>query len=593
MPSNPDAIRYDVGFEARDQRRIAVRALYPTRGRDDFELAMPVWIPGSYLIREFARNLDGVSARSAGGAPLRLEKTSKNRFRVFAPGARAVVLEYTLYAHELTVRTSFVDRDRAILNPAATFFMDPEHPKAPVEMHLALPAGWKASVALAPVETASTAVAFGAESFDALVDAPLVAGADLIEDVVPTSVADVRVVHLGDLRHLPRARAQEDLARIVDAQAALWGAVPFSRYLFLNVLDAGGGGLEHKASTLLIFPPSRLHGLEGWRSWLGLASHELFHAWNGKRLRPAVLGPFDLEREAYTESLWIVEGLTSYYDDLILRRAGLMDDEAYLAALSKTAKNVAETPGEEIQSLARSSFDAWIEFYRRDAETRNQGISYYRKGALVGLALDAAIRAATRDRKSLDDVMRKAWSAYSGERGYEDAAFFSIIEEVGGEKIRAQAEAWVHTPERLALEPALRQLGLRFSDTAKPPKSDDPIVQAKWAGRRSDLGWKGHGDGGRWTVDEVLRGGPAWQAGIFPDDEILALDGDRVPPEGPASLLRRHEPESVVEVLMARRGRIGARSVRIGVRPSATEIAFDPEASPQIEKRRSAWLLGL
>ncbi|MEO1232266.1 MAG: hypothetical protein AAFZ18_25540 [Myxococcota bacterium] len=590
-PANPDAVRYEVGFEGRDQRRLSVRALYPVKDRSSVELAMPVWIPGSYLLREFSRNAESLVARAPDGAPLEMVKTAKNRVRVRADGRASIVLEYLLYAHELTVRTSFVDRDRAVVNPAATFFQDMGRTEAPVEMHLDLPGGWEVAVALPHVGTA-TGAAFAATDFDELVDSPLIAGANLVDDPISFEGADVHLVHLGDLRPFPRTRAQQDVARLVKAQASFWRTLPFNRYLFLNVIDNAGGGLEHKASTLLLFPPSRLKGLDGWRSWLGLASHELFHAWNGKRLRPAVLGPFDLEREAYTESLWIVEGLTSYYDDLILRRAGLHNDKSYLAELSKVAESVARTPGEEVQSLARSSFDAWIEFYRPDPESRNQGISYYRKGALVGLALDAEIREVTGDRLSLDDVMRAAWKDYSGARGYGDDDFYDVLEAVGGAGVRARAEALARTPERIDIEPTLRRLGLRFAESKASPK-DDPLARADWAGRRSDLGWTGSLKEGRWVVGEVLRGGPAWSGGIFPGDEVLAIDGDRLPADGPTPLLRRHPPESVIEVLVARRGRVQVRTVRVGVRPEKLEIVIDERASPETERRRSAWLLGL
>jgi predicted metalloprotease with PDZ domain len=594
-PRDPGALRFEVRFEGRRQRRFEVQAVYPTRGREAITVAMPVWIPGSYLLREFARNVIAPSARTLAGAELPLEKVAKNRLRVRAPkAAEAVVLSYRVYASELTVRTNFVGPDYAVLNPAATFFSDVAHPDAPIELALHLPASWpEAHAALPRVKTVGTssAVGFRAPDFDALVDAPVIAGPVRIDGFEARGVPH-HLVSVGDLRRFPFERAARDVEKIARAQADFWGGFPYERYHFLSVLDEAGGGLEHRASTLIMFPPDRAAGdLAGWRRWLGLVSHELFHAWNGKRLRPEVLGPFDLEREAYTESLWFVEGLTSYYDDLLLRRAGLHDDESYLAALTRNAARLARTPGEAVQSLAQASYDAWIEFYRPDAASANTAVSYYVKGSLVAFRLDAAIRARTGGDQSLDDVLRAAYARFSGEEGYSDDAIYDVLEEVGGPEVRALALKLVREPGVLDLEPALRTFGLRF-DAERGPLPDDPLAARAERAERAWLGLSGEVREGRFFVREVRRDGPAWRAGLRPEDEVIALGDDRVPPEGLEGVLERHGPGDAVEVLVARRGRIRTLEAVVGERPRPPRIVIDEDASHAAKRQRARWLLG-
>lgn len=581
----PGAVRHEIAFELKAQRRLQIRSRYPSQRRAEVVVAMPVWIPGSYLLREFARNVIAPRAFDGAGTPLEMRKISKNRMKISTGGADVVELRYELYANEMTVRTSFVGPEYAVINPAATFFDDPERENAPVELALALPPGWSAAVALDEVQGA--AATYAAPSFDALVDAPIIAG-PLEVTSFDAAGTPVQLVNVGDSRRFPKTRATGALQALVREQAAFWGKVPFDRYLFLNVLDSAGGGLEHGSSTLLMFPTTRLGGQKGWRRWLGLASHELFHAWNGKRLRPRVLGPFDLEREAYTRALWFVEGVTSYYDDLLLRRAGLHDDDSYLATLSSALDRLERTPGEEVQSLARSSFDAWIEFYRRDAESTNTAISYYTKGALVAWALDAELRVRSDGKRSLDDVMRAAYGRYSGERGYADEALFEVIAEVGGPEVAEWARRWVETPERLALGRTLTAFGLERTDESKPAPEDELDAEV-WAGKKASMAWTGHASEGRWVVDEVLVDGPAWLAGVAPEDEVIALDGDRIPPDGPGAVLSKRSPETKVEITVARRGRLLRLEGTIGVRREKVKIQIAEDASEAAQARRAAW----
>lgn len=588
----PGAVVYEVFFEQRAQRRLRVRATYPTEGRETVTLVMPVWIPGSYLIREFSRNVIFPSGFDLEGRSLSLEKTAKNRFRVsVGKEVKSVVFEYLVYANTLTVRGSYVDADYGVINPAATFFYDEARAAKVHELVLHLPESWTgAEAALDRLSLGGAAVAFSAPSFEALVDAPLVVGQPVMDRFEVNGVAH-GLVHIGRVATFPRAKAREAVELVAKAQARFWGNIPYASYLFLNVLDHAGGGLEHLNSTLVMYPPERAFTVTGWRRWLSLISHELFHAWNGKRLRPVALGPFDLEREAYTQSLWFVEGLTSYYDDLLLKRAGLHSDESYLLALSQNAEKLRDNPGQTRQSLARSSYDAWIEFYRRDPASNNTAVSYYTKGALVGWVLDAEIRRRSDGRASLDDVMRAAYRAYSGETGYADHEVFEVLERVAGPAVRALAERLVRSPEVLDLTPALEAFGLRFRevDDALP---EDFIARREALGKRSYLGAKWRREEGRILVEEVFRGGPAWTAGLAPEDELIALDQDRVPPDGPSQLLSRHAPGDSVPVLVSRRGRILELKARLQAVPRPLVIEIDPKASTTAERLRRAWLNG-
>ena len=592
-PLRADAVRYEVRFSGRARNRFEVRARYPLQGRDTLTVAMPVWIPGSYLLREFSRHVHLLRARTEAGHPLAVTKVAKNRVRVDdARGVDAIVLEYELYAAELSVRTNYVDDAYAVINPAASFFSDLRRPDAPIEVELLLPSSWKDARAALPRADPNLegTLVYRAADFDALVDAPIVAGNPRVDRFQVRDI-DHELVYVGDFRRFWFERAAQDVQTIVEAQADFWGELPYPSFQFLSVLDVGGGGLEHHNSTLVIVPPDGTLDPAGWRRWLGLVSHELFHAWNGKRLRPRGLGPFDLEAESYTESLWFVEGLTSYYQDLLLRRAGLHDDASYLKALSRIADLLAQTSGQTVQSLAEASYDAWIKFYRRDASSPNTSVNYYTKGAVVGFVLDAALRRATDGRRSLDDVMRTAYRKFSGEFGYRDEEIYDVFEDVGGSELRTLAYELVHARAVLDMSEALSTFGLRLQGADSAP-SEDPLALRAHRGRQVTLGAQVEAREGRWVVASVTRGGPAWSAGLRPNDELVAVDEDRVPRGGLKILLRRHNPGQSVEILVARKGRIRRMDLTLGTRPSRVRIVVDPDADAHAERRRRRWLEG-
>lgn len=585
--SSSVAVTYRVSVPAPSTHYVWVQASLPARGRDAITVMMPVWTPGSYLVREFARHVDRISATAPDGRRLPLEKVKKNRWRIELGGASQAILRYRLYCREASVRTNYVDDAHLVLNGAATFITDTEALGAPHEVELALEGRFGDVAVSLPKGEGGRRVA---ADYDALVDAPIVAGA---LRRLPFEVQGVphELVQLGGEGLWPDARAARDVARVTETLARFWGVVPYDRYLFLNVIGLGGGGLEHKGSTLMMPRRFDARTQDGYRGWLGLVAHEHFHTWNGKRLRPSGLGPFDYEREVYTRGLWVVEGLTSYYDDLIVRRAGLADEAAYLKALSKQIARLEQTPGRLEMPLAQASYDAWIEFYRPDASSRNTTVSYYNKGAVVGFVLDMAIRRATGGGESLDDVMRAAYARYSGEAGYDSEALYALFESVGGAEVRALAERLAETTEEIDYGPALDWVGLRFAPEPPAPKPEaDEASRREALRKRAWLGVDVESRGGRVLITQVVTASPAEQGGLQVDDEIVALDGVRL--DGAlADRVRLYLPGDELEVLLARHGRMLERRVRLGARPRTKyTLQVDPRASTRAARHRGAWL---
>jgi predicted metalloprotease with PDZ domain len=592
----PEPISYTLRFPAPETHLVEVEGRFPTHGRPTLELAMAVWTPGSYLVREFARNLEGLSAAGEDGRPLAVEKTAKNRWRIATGGEGRAVVRYRLYAREMSVRSDFVDASFALINGAPTF-LAPLAPggglaPAPYEVRLVLPPAWKTSVsALAPLPGVEHG--YRAEDFDTLVDSPLYAGNPEIHRFEaggrPHLVVDEGAG--GEDRVWDGARAAADLARLVEEEIAFWGGAPYSRYVFFNLITEESGGLEHKGSTVLMTSRWKARTREGRLDWLSLAGHELFHAWNVKRLRPVELDRFDYEHETYTEGLWMAEGLTSYYDDLLLPRAGLATREEYLKRLSKQIDTLQGTPGRLVQSLRAASFDAWIKYYRRDENFVNTGTSYYTKGAVVGFLLDARIRRATRGERSLDDVLRLAWRRYSGERGFTEAQLRQTVEEVAGRATGEWLERAVGAAEELDYQEALDWLGLRFTldrsrDGASGDEPDEP--------RKEPSGWLGietEVQKARLTVTEVKRGTPAYQAGVNVGDEILAIGDYRVPPESWAERLKAYRPGERATLLVARRERLTRLPVVFGEKPPRRwKLEVDPKATAEQKAHLAAWL---
>ena len=376
-----EPIRYTVRIAAPQTNYIDVEAIAPTGGRPQVEMAMAVWTP--YVIREYARNVEAVTARNTRGTPLIIEKSRKNRWRIETNGSNPVVISYRVYCHVMNVQDNWVDSEFALLNGQATFMTLAGETHRPHEVTLILPASWKRSITAMPAMARGGPHHYRAPDYETLVDSPIVAGNPAVYDFTVDGKRH-SLVNIGEDGYWDGPRAVHDLTRLIREESRLWGGLPYDRYIFFNLLTEGGGGMEHAQCAVFMASRWAMQSQEKYRRWLDLASHEYFHTWNVKRLRPAEFAPGEYESEEYTKDLGIAEGFTNYYAALELTRAGLFDEEELLSTLSHYIRQVQTTPGRLVQSLAMSSFDTWIKFYRPDENSANTAISYYEKGAVAG-----------------------------------------------------------------------------------------------------------------------------------------------------------------------------------------------------------------
>ncbi|MGD9903476.1 MAG: M61 family metallopeptidase [Vicinamibacterales bacterium] len=571
-----DPIRYTLRFPAPHTHYVEVEAVYPTGGRADVELMMAVWTPGSYLIREYERHVEGLHARGPGGVALAATKTAKNRWRISTGGTANVTVAYRVYGREMTVRTNWVDAGFAMLNGAPTFITLADRTPRPHDVRLELPAAWTASAtALQPL--AGQANAYRAEDFDTLVDSPIVVGNPVVRSFDVDGTAHHLVLE-GDPSRFDADRAAADIRRIVEAGKAVMGSLDYPHYHFLNMVVEAGGGLEHRNSFLTMSSRFVTRTRQPYINWLSLVAHEYFHNWNIKRLRPVELGPFDYQTENHTRSLWVAEGVTDYYGALLVRRAGLTTTPEYLDMLSNSIEAVQTRPGRQVQTAEMASYDTWIKQYRPDENSANTSIDYYDKGATLAFLLDATIRRATGGGKTLDDAMRLAYARYSGATGYTPEQFQQVLSETAGTDLSARLTSMLATTDELDFSEALDWFGLRFAPV-------DPKV------RRPTTGLLTRNDGGRLVVTQVRRHTPAYDSGINVDDEILAIDDLRVRADGLTARLEQYRAGDTVRVLVARRDRLMTVPVTLGAEPGRPwRLQVRPDATAEQGARLTSWL---
>jgi predicted metalloprotease with PDZ domain len=576
MSSEP--ITYTLRFPAPETHYVEVEASVPA-GQPSIDLMMAVWTPGSYLVREYERHVEQVAAKGPDGAALVVTKTQKNRWRIEAKGVPRVTVTYKVYGREMSVRTNWIESRFALLNGAPTFLTLVEKGATrPHVVTLALPEAWKTSVtSLAPVS--GQAHSYRAASYDELVDSPFLVGNPTVHRF-EVGGKEHLLANEGEAGVFDGKRAAGDLAKIVAEAERLWGSLPYERYVFVNVLSETGGGLEHKNSTVLMASRWATSTRRAYLNWLTLAAHEHFHAWNVKRLRPIELGPFDYERENPTTSLWIAEGFTAYYEHLVVRRAGLMTDVELIDGVGADIRELQTTPGRLAQPVATASADAWIKYYRPDENSPNTAISYYTKGAVIAFILDAKIRQATSGGKSLDDVMRLAYSRYSSAKGFTEADFKIVVHEVAGRDFGAWWTSVLQTTDELHYDEALDWFGLRFK----------PVDQTLNGPAKAWLGATTKNDAGRLVVTQVRRGTPAHLAGVNVDDEILAIDDFRVRADGLDRRLEQYAPGRAVTLLVARRDELVRIPVTLGREPADTwRLEPKADATPEQQAHRKAW----
>lgn len=527
-------IRYHVSFPELLAHRVQVRMSLGGLDGGALDIAMPVWSPGSYLVREYARHVLDLQASSASGETLATEKIAKNIWRIHTNGATAVQVDYALYANELSVRTNEVNGQHAFLQSPGTFFRHEGSAAAPHHITVDPPLGWDVFTPLSKETDGWTAT-----DYDELADSPFELGPHEQLSFEVNGVTH-HMVMAGE-SDVDSEQLLKDVTTICTEVASIFGQMPFDDYMFIFLLvDSGGGGLEHKNSSVCMSNRWDLVKPKNYRRFLSLVAHEYFHAWNVKRFRPEALGPFDYDTENYTPDLWVAEGITSYFDDLSTARAGFVDKiETYLDDRASAFRSEAERPGSARTSLTASSFDAWIKLYRPDENSTNSTVSYYSKGALVAFMLDMRIRRLSAGERGLADVLRLGWSRYTAQdQGFPAGALLTLSGEVAGTDLTGFFDAYVNGTAPLAPNEDLAWVGLALEVTPDKterqlPQDDDGFTLEPW------LGITTQSKSGLVSVNTVLEGGPAYAAGLNHDDLILAIDEMRVTPSTLSNRLDR------------------------------------------------------
>ncbi len=579
-----DSVRYRLTLQRPHAHRVEVEARFPSTGAPALDVCLPVWTPGSYLVREYARHLQDVTAQTPAGKPLPLQRVDKRTFRVTTEGGGEVVLRYRVYANDLSVRTSHFDGTHAALNGACIFLYSENLRSLQHRVELVAPTGWRTFVAL-PTDGAD----FVAADYDELVDSPFEVGPHQPVEFTAAGVPHQLVVW-GDAQ-LDLPRLSQDLARICAQEATLFGGLPLRRYLFLVYLtEKGRGGLEHANSTALLFPRSNLASPKGWEDFLTLAAHEYFHLWNVKRIKPRAFVPLDYSQEQYTRLLWAFEGMTSYYDNLLVRRAGLMGAQRYLVKLGETLTALHSTPGRKAQTLSDASLVAWIKHYRPDESSVNTAISYYLKGEVVAALLDLTLRRLTENRRSLDDVLRLLWERYGDGRGVPEDGVEAAASEVAGSSLAPFFDRALRSTEELDYSP-FAHVGLEVRFRAKESPSDKGGTPPRARAEERAGGWLGITTRGGATVATVLEGSPAMEAGLYPEDELVALDGVRVDAGGLQSRSDDRRPGERLSLTVFRRDRLVELPITLGARPlDAAYLARVENPSEGQRTAFAAWL---
>lgn len=578
---NAAEVRHTLSFPDKHNQYVRVRSEFETVA-GPVDLRMAAWSPGSYLIRDFSANLERIVATGPAGQRLDTFKVSKNRWRVDVPEAGQLTIEYDVWAGRINVAESWVEASKALLNGSGLFLYNQQTRNIPHTVQVVMPSDW-ASIHTSLIRQGDEP-RFVARDYDELVDSPFLLG-NTVEVPFETAGGSYALVLSEENRFWDSQRSAMDLAKIVETQQAFWGIRPFDRkYLFLNVFMEKFGGLEHDHSTVMMCGHWQMRSREDYIKWLGLASHEFFHSWNVRRMRPRALAEYDYQKEVYTRELWLAEGLTSYYDNLLLFRAGLIEVGEYFDLMAEEIRNYETTPGREVRSAELASFDTWIKHYKPDSNKLNNTISYYRKGALIGFVTDMELRSETDNRSSLDDVMRMMYSRYgaSAGAGYPPGAFEDIVEEIGGRELRARVEAMLKTTADPDIDGALDWFGLALQRSPVAPTDEQ-------APAGMGVGWTVSGTS--LLAEHVLLGYSGAEAGILPGDELLAIDGFRVMPADFSKLLTKLLPGDRVELTLARQGRLLTVPLTVGTEIPVRYVIVTRKDLKNREKRRlEAWL---
>jgi predicted metalloprotease with PDZ domain len=478
---------------------------------DHVDLKMPVWTPGSYLIREYAKNVEGFGAFDSSGKPVNFNKINKNTWRVSLVKSQPVKVRYRVYSFEVSVRTSLIDESHAFLSPAGLYLYPADKLKLPSTVTIVPHKSWsKISTGLERV--AGQVNTFAAPDFDILYDSPIEVGN---QDVFEFSAAGVsHEVAMYGGGNYDKEVLKRDMAKIVHEQTKVFGVNPNKRYVFIvHNFNTGGGGLEHLNSTVLGATRNAYNNGPGLLRFLALVSHEYFHLWNVKRLRPIALGPFNYDEENYTTNLWIAEGFTAYYQDVFTTRAGLQSPDSFVAGLAAAISGVENQPGNKVQSVSEASFDAWIKHYRPNENSANSTVSYYSKGSLIALILDLEIIKSTQGKAGLDELMKAMYDEYyvKQNRGFTDKEFKDMAEKIAGHSLDEIYDNYINGVKTIDYQRYFAYAGLSISDANA--QSNEPYLGVAASLRD-----------GKMIIGRVARGSGGWVDGLNVNDEILSID---------------------------------------------------------------------
>ena len=563
-------IHYKV--DARDHRLNCLKVeMLLTPGKGEVELSMPVWSPGAYHVEDYAKHIVEIEAFSASGRKLRLEKTDKRNWKFRADGGM-VTVRYRVHAHTVSVHHSFFDDSHLTINGPSVFLSAAGFEKLPAEVEIIPHEGWN-SVSTG-LRLTDEKWKFRADNYDILLDSPIEAGNH--ESVHFTYMGRDHEIAIYGSSTIDRPVFAADVEKIVRAEIAIMKDVPYDRYVFIyDLVPGAGGGLEHLNSTHCLADPFHFGLREEYLGKLSTISHEFFHLWNVKRLRPMPLGPFDYSKEVYTKLLWFSEGFTSYYTHAALRKARIVSTGELMRGHARAAETFLGTPGRYYQSAEESSFDTWIKFYKPDENTVNSVISYYTKGQLIGMLLDIFIIDATGGSKRLDDVMRLLYQrTYKKGRGFTEDDFIDALQSVSGKECETIYREMISSRGDL---PFGRYLSLAG-------------IEMKWEKERKE-GYLGirMSESAPETVANVLEGTGAAGAALLPGDELIAVDGMRVKPADIAGRIREHQPGETVAVTVSRFGVLKEIRVKLGERPGTLRFVQSKNAGMKQKNNFEKW----
>lgn len=506
-------IGFNISFTEPQAHYVEVEMNISGLVKDYIDVKMPVWAPGSYLVREFSKSVEGFSA-TASGKTVKYEKVRKNAWRVYSAKANAIKIKYRIYAFEVSVRTSFIDERHAFLSSTGIFMHPDGLLKQPSTIKIIPYKGWsKVSTGLEPI--AGQEFSYTAADYDTLYDSPFEVGNQDVFEFMASGVKHEVAMYGGG--NYDKERLKVDMAKIVAQGTAIYGENPNKHYTFIvHNFQSGGGGLEHMNSTVLGARRDAYSTDKGYEGFLQLVAHEYYHLWNVKRLRPVALGPFDYDNENYTTNLWVAEGFTAYYENKLMLRAGFIEEKGFVDAMVTAVSNVSNTPGNSVQSVAEASYDAWIKYYRPNENSNNTTVSYYAKGEVVGLLMDLEIAHATKGKKSLDDVMKAMYLQNKAQkRGYTDAEFKTMVEKISGKSFTDFWAKYVNGTHALEYSKYFGYAGIKVSN-----ENEGKSIPY--------LGIASKNVGGRVFISVVSRNSAAWVGGLNVNDEIISIDGTPV-----------------------------------------------------------------